>query len=1724
MYITQIDYFIDKILDKLYLEFLSKDETFNTLISKKIINFVEYRDKINLSIQNFMNSIDVGPIYQLVQNKENITRIMGIIKRYVAYYYFLNLAYHYTGSIRDFRNNLIQYSKLQETSEFVIRNFFDTENNYQLITYFKIIKDVTNILLMTDFQKKTLDPLMVKDALELLKSLSTEYINNFLLMVIKTKDVGERVVVNSHNLIKTIVFGEIYKNQERKLVFEILNEVEESQNEYTYIDIVVADDEVIDYEILYQFFSSEENGDIISNDLYELIMETTKIPPIVGTDEKNNLLLQLGFVTPIVDDFLRYHRDSEKLDVEKTVIAPSIEKDPGKNIKLVLLYQQRKKKENTRAQMIISKIEAISELYSESVKDNEEIRKNIVKYFYGPLTYRKAVPINYLDEVKVMMKIRNMGKNVIEGNEYYLELVDANSRAYFNFKDFQKYGVSLLLNNPTPIDLIRYVNIEFQNQHKHLEIDMHTGTYDNVVNIVGLAVGPFDGGPIQCIRKENLVDIRGVKIKYIRNGDVITESSENGYEMILKIIKYFYINTITITKDFRLIRNVNEIKKLNSDIFDKVIYWIYDIEKDTYEMKTYENLKSYNFQDVIRFMNAILYDKIADMLIKRLVRLINEFVSMPLKHLVEIIETYVSQYRLPFRQTDKTSLIINEFLRKKKVETETFYSPGRQNFNSSWKDKELTSKTEMPNGIPEFTIKPKKKMFTIKIVMVNPQHPQEYIDRDSYFKNVKVAVNEMGDKCQHEMEWREINKLKNIDLNKYNSAITEFIDKYAIETMEFIFVCRICGQLLPLKQYLQDGSFDNNTQKFISAYTPLDIPLEEVREYKKYTLTIRYLDSLINRFSLITGTNMLVGSTTQIKQKRKALVKNIIDIIVKHNTVNLKKKIGDEERAKFFSEKFKINKNLDSLFFFELDDNIFNFAPSGTSKENDLNRLKFNNILLYFLLIFITELNGPQIIMMTYDKIGNIYTFLTYGPKLFENLMIKANVDGTETVPIVKYQVLCYLIFVISYFLIRYKLWYYPTSKTKNFDPVAQKIIINSFVSLFNSISLDAGRMSDDYVYLLTISKLYSQLGTIFGNDDIIKILKRTHSKYELKKNTEVPMVKKETIKSYFIGKTAKIILPPIKLPTFKISDGVSFDKIGEELYFAINKNTDLTNCPDGSYHKWIVKGTEIFSTTCGVYGGEVTGKIDRTDEVYYYNLNKLANRRCMDCQIHEFKEKNAGCNLCGKKMGEKYTRDELKQFAKTLQELSNQVARKDLEEREIEKKKMEKMELDAEVIVKKIIDNFIRYTGGKEFGQIGIVIDKLLKKMESVIKGNIITNIDQYPVYLRDNVFVIDHVYNGSKLLEPIVITQKENRVMFRENHPFFKVGVYYYTDNRTQTDTFYHAVTLQLLGYKEKYKDYVAIENSENYLKIIPSIQERLLTLGFGTKYIDIGDLFKKNSTGITDVNQNYYSILDAFVRDHVYKIKTIVDKFISILYRMKFLHISGVKLGFEVDENVEKVSSQNVEEISAKLQTNDELTKLVTKYGTIAKKVIMSGKFEEWRLIRNYFAYKKINWEETNIQIPEELRSGNSPKNVFISSELINHYDVTGCIMIYYLVQMLVDTMDNNEEQIVKNNISQMYIEIIMYIYNLYNMDKFKDLIEFKRFLYVLYGSDMMVDILKRGYGIEQSKWLEEHIEDDRPDVTRMTKEEKEELEDLLEEAQALDVESDYFAEEEGDYVEE
>lgn len=1702
MYVNKIDEIIGNILDILYFNGLEKDPTYKTIIDGKI-NFVEYRDSINDFVKLFMDSIDITPIQEIINNKENIVQVINIIGRYVWYYYFLSIAYHYTGTDKNFRNNLIQYAYIQEKSSTSVKGFFDTDNNSQLIKLFNVVKNSSKLLLMTDLQKKTVVGSNYVDAIKFLNRVGLDDINNYLLKIDDTSE-DKMVTVNVHNLIKFVVIYEIYIDQDRNLVFEILNEIEESEQEYIYIDVIISNEDVNNLETYQEIFVGDDNSDQLAKNMYDIVSEYLKINSSQSAESKNNSLFNFNMITPVVDDFLRYHKDSEKIEsaVEKPVELP-VTTNNAKNIQMALLYQQRKQKDNTRANLIVNKIDIISDLYSENVKSNKTTEESIIKYFENPFSHRKAVLHNYNDELYVVDKIHKQGRKAIEDNAHYFELMNIITNAYFNFKDFKKYGTTATIISELPIIMIRYSNIENRHYSPTLHIETRTAVFDDNVNVVGLSIGPFNDEPVQCTRIEDMIDIRDVDFYYNKNGKILSKNDKNGYKMMIKMIKYYYINTITVKlgSEFEIYNDFTEINKLNSKLTNKMIFWIYDPDLDTYAIDTYEKVQLQNILEKIKFMNASIYDKIINMLKEKLVNIVSAHISSDMFTITKIIETYSKLCNLDLSNEEKHNIIIKHYLKKLNID------------KSEIKDINEYVKIEKPKLITFEDL----STYRIKIDTVNPTNVKMYVKLEAYSKNKSDSqLAYKNTKCQHESEWAEVSKLKTSNLNKYNIAVTQFMEKFAIETKELDYVCKTCGQVIPLKQYVQDGSFDNNTQRFITSYVPIDQDLADIKEYEKYKLIINFLDMLLDKVSFITSTNMLVGSNITIKQKRKAIVKNIIDLVLKHNSVNIEKKQSEHDRMNFFSKKFNINRDLDIIYFFELDDSIINFKSIPSSKNEGINKLKFNNLLLYFITLFLTELNGTQITLMAFDNIGNIYTYLKFGSKLFGDLLIKKNINDMETVPITNYPVLCYLLFIVSYFLIKFKLWYDTQStqatqdsevKKKNtFNPFIQKIIITSFVDLFNSISIDAGNHEYDHVYTLISSKLYTKLNSTFKDNEIFELLKASQIRFSGKMNerASVPMkLDKDKVKTLLVSSVHPYMYKTRKIPSYKISSGIMFYKMGTMVYNYTENITDLTNCANGAYYNWVPKGTEIYAVNCNnIKGSDVEGEQIRLNECYYYNLNIIANRRCLTGNVHDFqgKQGNFVCSICGKKSDIQYSTEELNLLSDNLILLENVNAEKTFERQSNEKKQYD-LEIEQQDNAKySLIENFNKVTNNKPYGQLDNQVRNFIKKMEMFIDPYTNIDIDKYPVLLNDDVYVIDHMYNGTPYDKPIIFTQKDNRVYFKENDNHYKTDVYYYNDNQKNVEVYYHAVTLKLLGHREKHREFVDNKNLNNYLIISASIRNRLTTIGYETKYIDISDTMEAAKTTNDDINEQFYLLLDGLMRNHVFKSKSIVDKIISIISKIKFYQ-----------------PPKESDTQAYVLKSTQAINNIVSKYAKLLPKLYMGENnniFDDWSDLRNNFDYEQVNWIETNI-----VATGSTT----INSETINYYDKTSNSIFYYLFTKLTQLIDINEEHNSKINIVQMFIEIIVYIYSSYNIDTYKNCTELKRFVYILNGSELMIDVMRTGQGLDKSKKIESELENESeydietPDTDR-------ELEDIKEEAEALDVEFDYYAEEDEDYAQE
>ena len=332
---------------------------------------------------------------------------------------------------------------------------------------------------------------------------------------------------------------------------------------------------------------------------------------------------------------------------------------------------------------------------------------------------------------------------------------------------------------------------------------------------------------------------------------------------------------------------------------------------------------------------------------------------------------------------------------------------------------------------------------------------------------------------------------------------------------------------------------------------------------------------------------------------------------------------------------------------------------------------------------------------------------------------------------------------------------------------------------LFNGISINAGKMPNDYIYMLTTSKLYSQMNSTFKNNDIIELLKRNHIRFSEGSHEAITLTPQEkaSIITYSISDPIKIETKTAKIPSFKISDGIQLDNRDNIIFHSTKEITDITNCPRGSYHYWQSQGKDMICTICNEKMQDTNGEKIRLDDAYYFNMNKIANRRCLQGTTHDFVGKNGQfvCTICNRQKGEQYNHKDLDQLANNLDRIEDEIIQKLLKNITDRKKMNQKREDDREIIMKELLDNYKKESGEKIYGQINNLCDTLISKIESLMGADAKIDIDKFPVYLRDNVYIIDHSYDGGLLKEPIYLTEKENRIIFKENNPFFKVDVYY-------------------------------------------------------------------------------------------------------------------------------------------------------------------------------------------------------------------------------------------------------------------------------------------------------------------------------------------------------------
>jgi len=482
MFITNIDNYLDNLIDKFY-KYTNDKNIFNKF--SKDENFVKYQNDIINIVKTFVEDLDKDEIKKLLPSKNNLNYILNVIKRYCMFYIYLGISYYYKSNRDLFITNIIETSKNQKDIEYQIDNFYNTENNSKIISFYTIIK---HFLELREF--KTIDrikitlvnnPIKYDDTIKVINVLGEDYMEKYIF-----------ISDNFHNILKTFIFKIIYLNEEKIEITKILNETEDKNAEYKYIEIVEATDEkLIDFTVLQDFISMDE--DIIgkTEDFYDFLLDYKNEEQFNVTSTKKILdfLFSNRILIPITEDFMRFHKNNYKYDVGDD-----------------------KTRYDTKIKFILNIVNKVKNYYSNTYKVNPKLKLAVKDLFYKQLSERDAILYNSFEENNIINKLKDTHTSEAD---YVIDLENIKKYTYLNYKDLSKDGFKL--RTTKPVQGFRYSSVK-----KNTNLELRIGHSDLPMNVVGVIFNPSNRS-LECFNKKNLRDIHKI--------------NKNGFDGFMKILK-----------------------------------------------------------------------------------------------------------------------------------------------------------------------------------------------------------------------------------------------------------------------------------------------------------------------------------------------------------------------------------------------------------------------------------------------------------------------------------------------------------------------------------------------------------------------------------------------------------------------------------------------------------------------------------------------------------------------------------------------------------------------------------------------------------------------------------------------------------------------------------------------------------------------------------------------------------------------------------------------------------------------------------------------------------------------------------------------------------------------------------------------------------------------------------------------------------------------------------
>jgi hypothetical protein len=1712
MYISEIDDILDQTLDKFMYSWIIENNLKELISFDKLIkepNFIKYQKDINYVLEFGYDLISDKDINKFVSKTANLNLIKNLVLKYIGYYLFLLIGMNYNGKIETYNNNIIEFSRTQANYKLKIENFFNTESNSNIIKNTSLIKEFVDYVdkIIGGKNKDNINQCDgCSDYLkEFIKLYGESNLNNFIELY--KKEIKKNKTVIDHNIVKIIIYLNLYKTSEKKEIFNIIETTETSNGEFTFIDVVVPKSSFIDYNAIESVLEPYELKTNIPETLYELINQdyseniNDARKYFTDFDLKIQKLLDTHIIIPIVDDFLLYNKDNEKYEKQGAKVETG------------------KKKDDTKIKYIVNKINTVSDFY----KNPNEIKK----LFYVPLQDRNAVLVNTYEDIKIISKMKNIIKMNNENTDLLNDLISYRLYPYISFNEFKHNG--FVFGSDKTLDGIRNISIQDIKKDKFSVVETRIVSENMLVNIVGFAVINTTD-PLDCLESSSFVNI--------------SDETDNPLQ-VMKVLLENKIKNINFS-------NVKDKTELKNNYF-----WLFDLEKQKYSVPYYDISPNMNKNDVVKILSAYLYDWVIECVCNIIKEDVN---STHPKTIVEYVDAFNnSKHKFPDITNPQYSKNVNEleyliyYIKSKKVSDTYDYKedefPGL--YGNVYKLPIMPKKSLPP--IPSIKIKPDFKILAKPIednIKDTSIDQYEDVEQESSYET-NEHINAI---CQHNISWDKIGELKKQNDTKYSSLVYEFIQQYVDISPTQDFICKSCKSSINIKRYILDGQFDNNTQSFVTFSVQMDAPLEDFPEYEKFKTSIRSLDKIIDKICSIINFQGLIGSNYTSRSKRKNIVKDTLDAVMIHNNY-LKKSsyLSNRDRE---TQLFGINKNISNLYIFELENNIFVYS----SKDKDwYKNLKFNNIITYIIILLILDINDTQIQSLNNDKMCSYFIYKKIAYTLFDKINIIVN-KSQDIKPIKDYPILCYLIYLISCFITKYNVWGDTLStetnvidKKKKF-PMIQKSIISTIVEIFNTIlqvNVEEQKSQKIYFYEVFQTKYYfkielfkdfnliRKLDAMYLSDGSAKQQKQIYldsSKFDIKPDNQIHNhfvyddLYNRFSKKYCLK---RLVCPP-----------------SDKKYIKVDKISNLSNCITGEFHDFKTKGKNFVCVRCDEIANienfipdseKVIG--ERYDILY---IRKLATKYCQSGLIHQF-EYNAKtdqnkCINCGYLQGTMVTYPD-KELFKLYDTIQLKLKTNNLMVEKIISgyKNLNKNEISKiSNLFNKIVYKYEKYNSN-----ISKSIEQLLDSMQKLLGMDIIINNKTHNLYW--NIYIIDHDYNGNKLESPISVYEKDNKFRIIESHGHFKRNVIVYTmQKNTRYELFYDLEEKILLGYREVNKEYIDVKKAGIKLKINYSFKNMLVLFGFTRQQINLMDFYpeiygmSKEKFKEKFSNFNMETFIDKIANRRFEVIKKLgieLKKYINRFKNNYKVNIITFEATFSNNQNqqvtntyISDSANNPIDLIYTKYQKKIEQniitgvqsdTDAKTKTKTKSKDKTSSNKKDKdleqddnniglhiflkyMNLINMYLPFENIKLTKNDLpKFSESIDFNIIFKNDFISNITLN-----------YIIDEIIRLIGYNTNKNIKTNLIHFIADVICTLFNSTFFEISKSNLELSYFYQILYTSEFYLETQTSDYMIDAIDYYsnQEEIKNiDNLDDEQRDKLENE-IEDDNEEFDAIDMEEE------------